>query len=848
MTAGAAEAAALTDQSICILKRGTSMLLPLRAVGFWVMFLGMLAGVGWYSGSHAQAVDEAPQATSEPAANAVQWHAGAASRVITPQQPMWMAGYGSRTTPANGKLTELYAKALVLQAGDAPRAVMLTLDLVGIDRELSRRVKAAVAARVDVNPERIMICTSHTHSGPVVGLNLGPMHFYRLSEVEQGHVAAYAAQLIEDCAAVAAAAEQALQPATLHWGIGNCDVAVNRRNNKEPDVPVLRAAGELVGPVDHDVPVLAVRDTEGRLKSVLFGYACHATVLSGQQWCGDYPTYAQLELERLHPECIALFFAGCGGDQNPLPRRTPQLAEHYGRRLAAAVETVLLTSTMHAAAPALHCTEVEVELPLAELPTLEQLKQTRESTNEYEASRAALLLQQLESGQALRQSYPYPIALWRIGKELNLVALGGEVVVDYALRLKHELQGPTFVAAYANDVMAYIPSRRVLAEGGYEGGGSMVYYGLPAFWAPEVEEFIVGGARTALDRVEKLVAQGPAAAGASARDAAAAVKLPRQGTSAPGGPVQLPGKGEMFPADATLEVISQAGRGGEGPAWDPELGILTSGNGHINRRAPDGTLSIFRSDAGTNGLLFDRDGSLLACEPAARRVTRTARDGTVTVITDNYRGAKYNTPNDLTLDSRGRLYFSDARYGTREDMQIRDADGRTIEGVFRVDLDGTVSLVVGREVQRANGVLVTAQDRFLYVADNNNDMLGGARKLWRFGLTEQGTVVPGSQQLVFDWGQGRGPDGLKHDVHGNLYVAAGTNAANPPFEPDNRYPGGIYVFSPEGAWIAYVNVPTDEVTNCAFGDADLRSLYITGGGTLYRIRTTHPGLVVWPAK
>src|SRR5262249_46019006 len=149
--------------------------------------------------------------------------------------------------------------------------------------------------------------------------------------------------------------------------------------------------------------------------------------------------------------------------------------------------------------------------------------------------------------------------------------------------------------------------------------------------------------------------------------------------------------------------------------------VLTSGADNINRLACDGKSSVYRAKAGTNGLLFDRDGSLLCCEPGQRRVTRLARDGTLTVLTDKFEGKRYNTPNDVTVDSKGRVYFSDPRYGPRDDMQIRDAKGNTIEGVYRIDRDGKMTRVIGREVERANGVLVSADDKYLYIADNNND-------------------------------------------------------------------------------------------------------------------------------
>jgi sugar lactone lactonase YvrE len=304
----------------------------------------------------------------------------------------------------------------------------------------------------------------------------------------------------------------------------------------------------------------------------------------------------------------------------------------------------------------------------------------------------------------------------------------------------------------------------------------------------------------------------------------------------------------IFEPGAKLTALSAEGAGGEGPAWDPKFGVFTSGSKGIHQLTPNGDKKIWREKAGTNGLLFDRDGNLVVCEPVTRSVSRIDRDGKRTVLTDAFGGKKYNQPNDLTIDSKNRIYFSDPRYGGREDMQQLDEKGKTIEGVYRIDPDGKVSRVIGREVERANGVLVSADDKYLFVADNNNGT-GGARKLWRFNLNADGTIDVKSQKLLYDWGKGRGPDGVKQDSKGRLYVAGGLNKPNPPAEPADDVKGGIYVIDPEsGKLLAFLGVPTDEVTNCAFGGDDLKTLYITGGGTLYSIRTTTAGRVIWPKK
>ena len=299
-------------------------------------------------------------------------------------------------------------------------------------------------------------------------------------------------------------------------------------------------------------------------------------------------------------------------------------------------------------------------------------------------------------------------------------------------------------------------------------------------------------------------------------------------------------------AEGPPEMILAKGAG-EGPAWHPELGLLFSGGGGIRRRTLEGKSELFRPEAGTNGLLFDAKGRLLACEPRRRRVTRTELDGKITVIADRFEGRRFNQPNDITVDSRGRIYFSDPCYGDRSHLEIVDAKGREVEGVYRIDLDGTVSRIITHEADRPNGLLVTPDDRHLYVADNNNNEVDGARKLWRFDLMTDGRVHPKSRKLIFDWKSSRGPDGMAMDRQGRLYVAGGLTKPRPPVETSHRK-GGVYVFSATGKLIDFLAVPRDEVTNCAFGGEDLRTLYITAGGTLWSVRTRVEGRPVWPRR
>ncbi len=427
------------------------------------------------------------------------WKAGVARVCITPKQYMWMSGYAARTHPATGKLHDLWAKALAVEDPGGHRVVLVTMDLVGIPREVSTAVCDELKRRHQLPREAVLLSVSHTHSGPVLRQNL--MTMYDLDETQRRYVNEYTDELKKNLVSVVGDALARLAPADLAWGTSRVGFAVNRRNNKEAEVPKLLAEGKVRGPFDHDVPVLAVRNVRGQLTAVVCGYACHATVLDGYQWSGDYPGNAQIELEKAHPGAVALFWAGCGADQNPIPRRQVSLSQKYGKELAEAVDAVLARK-LTPVTGRLAATYTEIELPFDTLPTRDKLLKDTLSTNRYVAARARELLRQLEEKGSLRGTYPYPVQAWRLGDDLTMVALGGEVVVDYALRLKKEL-GPTntWVAGYTNDVMAYIPSLRVLKEGGYEGGGAMVYYGLPTVWGPAVEELIVAAVHEQVAKV-----------------------------------------------------------------------------------------------------------------------------------------------------------------------------------------------------------------------------------------------------------------------------------------------------------------------------------------------------------
>ncbi len=447
------------------------------------------------------------------------WKVGIAREVITPDEPMWMSGYGSRDRPADGKLTDLWAKAMAIEDAKGTRLVLVTLDLVGIDRDTAGKIQEQVTQRFGLPREALVLSTTHTHSGPVVGENLRAM--YALDAAGWRLVQDYTKRLVSKVVDLVGLAIADLRPAEVGWTVGRAHFAVNRRNNPEGEVAQRREANRLNGPVDHDLPILIVREpalNEGAsedgptrsesgdsiassVRLIVCGYACHATVLSGYQWSGDWPGYAQIALEERFPEAMAMVWAGCGADLNPLPRREVELAKQYGSEIDQAVAEALKRPLVTLAG-ALKAEFTEVKLDFAQVPTREQLTTTLRSTDRFEVGRAKLLLEALDRDGELPKQYPYPIQSWRMGDGPTWIFLGGEVVIDFALRLKSELgAGRTWVAGYCNDVMAYIASRRVLKEGGYEGGGAMVYYGQPSPWAESVESVIVDGAREQVARL-----------------------------------------------------------------------------------------------------------------------------------------------------------------------------------------------------------------------------------------------------------------------------------------------------------------------------------------------------------
>ncbi len=424
--------------------------------------------------------------------------AGIASVVITPDRPMWMAGYAARTKPSEGKVHDLYAKALALEDAQGQKLVIVTVDLIGINLEMRHWLEKEVDRRYKLDPAELLINASHTHSGPVLRKSADSIYghsFYGLTPEQLQQCNEYSENLQQKLVRLIGKALDKMTPARLACTHGQAGFAMNRRSKSGSSYQI---SPNPDAPVDHDVPILRIDGPNGELRAVLFGYACHNTTLSFYQFCGDYSGFAQQYLEEAHPQTKTFFITGCGADQNPNPRRTLALAQQHGRALADGVEAALLTQARPVQGP-IKAALKTVTLDFAKPPSKERLLKEAKSDNKYERQHAEILLKELEQNGKIRTTYPYLVQVVQFGDNLTLIALAGEVVVDYSLRLKAELPGQmVWVAAYSNDVFGYIPSLRVLREGGYEAGGAMRYTELPGPFAPSVEKLIV-------DEVHKMV-------------------------------------------------------------------------------------------------------------------------------------------------------------------------------------------------------------------------------------------------------------------------------------------------------------------------------------------------------
>ena len=438
-------------------------------------------------------------------AAASDYKAGTASIIITPQGPIALSGYASRNHPSEGVVQDLKARALVIEDRQGHRAAILTADVIGLPRSITDVVAARVEKQYGLDRSGLVINCIHTHTGPAIANNLNIM--FDLSAEERDTIRRYSLKLTDDLVLLTGMAIQNLAPVRLSFASGQAHFAVNRR---EPGPKGIKLGVNPGGPTDPDVPVLKVSAPDGSLRAILFGYACHNTTLTGDFYkiSGDYAGFAQTGIEKAHPGVTALFMELCGADQNPNPRGTLELAEQHGSTLATEVMRVA-SAKMRNVQGSIRAAFQIVDLPFA-YHTRDVFEARLNDKNPIRVRHAQAMLRTYDEGRPIR-SYPYPVQAVQFGKDLTLLALGGEVVVDYCLKAKQEFGAQNLiVAGYSNDVMSYIPSLRVLKEGGYEVNDSMIYYGLPGPYSEEVEDRIFGTIRQVMKRVGRKPVSPPA--------------------------------------------------------------------------------------------------------------------------------------------------------------------------------------------------------------------------------------------------------------------------------------------------------------------------------------------------
>lgn len=404
---------------------------------------------------------------------------GVAKVDVTPDFPVRLNGYYGRNAEATNAAQHIYAKALAIGSDAEGPALLITLDNCILPHALREELVRHLQTRAGIRPERLALCVSHTHTAPCLTGAAPNLFGMDLPPADQAHIDRYTRELTDKLEHVALAALKDRRPSTLAWAQSEAGFAGNRRTKG--------------GPVDDALPILVVKDTHGKVRAIFANYACHCTTLGGNftQICGDWAGYAQEYLQEKHPGAIALTALGCGGDANPYPRGTLDLAKQHGREFAEAVDRALAFTLTPLRGP-LECRTKQIELPLDTPPTRAEWEKLAKQTNAI-GYHARKNLARLDRGEKLETQIPYLVQTWNFGDDLAMVFLTGEVVVDYSLRLKKDFDASRlWVNAYANDVPAYIPSERVLKEGGYEGGGAMVYYDHPTKFAPGLENSIIG--------------------------------------------------------------------------------------------------------------------------------------------------------------------------------------------------------------------------------------------------------------------------------------------------------------------------------------------------------------------
>ncbi len=412
---------------------------------------------------------------------------GVAKLDITPTHPTLLAGYGGRVGEHVAVDMKLWARAIVL--GQENPVLLVAVDNCGVPAKLTKGIQRALKSSLGLAPEQIVICSTHTHNAPSLTGYAPVVWGSRVTEQQQLRSDRYTQWFVEKVLEVSHQAFHARQPATLHWGQGQVNFGGNRRVLSEG-----RWTGfgfQTNGPVDHSVPVMVARSAEGKPIAIWTNYACHCTAEGSRNHIsGDWAGNANLQIEKQHPSAIALTTIGCGADIGPQPSGSQDIAKQHGQTLADEVSR-LVALPLKKISCEVKASDRQFDIPLSTPAPKEHYEEHAQGEG-FEAERSRLVLAYEKEHGKIQTHVPYTITCWKFDQDLAIVFMAGEVVVDYAVRLKTQLDWKRlWLNAWSNDVPSYIPSRRVLQEGGYEPGFSQTYYGLPSPYSPAIEDLIL---------------------------------------------------------------------------------------------------------------------------------------------------------------------------------------------------------------------------------------------------------------------------------------------------------------------------------------------------------------------
>ncbi len=460
-----------------------SLFLPTRPI-----MIGLLLSTVFANGSAAE--DRSPLIS-----------VGVAKVDITPTEPIRLVGYGNRRTEATSVAGKIWAKALAFGSDEQEPSVLITAELIGVSASLVEQVAERLNKKMGLDRAKLAVCATHTHTGPAIAGMLLETHFgSEVPQEQKDRIERYTAQLLDRLEQVALEALRNRQPSRLAWNEGQVGFAVNRRQIRNGRWIGMRPNRE--GPVDHALPILTVKNADGKLRALFLNYACHCTTFGSgfNKIHGDWAGAAAQMIEKKHAGCVALVAAGCGADANPLPRGARdglEMVNRHGASVANEVERLLAQKpTPLKTTPT--CRLKQIDLRLDHVPDRAELEK-RKRGGKRAGFYAQVLLDRLDRGEKIPGSFSYPVQVWSFGNDLSMVFLAGEVVSEYSLRLKRESPGRhLWVNGYANDAPCYITTRKMILEGGYEVVESMNSYDKPTQLSLDVEERIIKAVKSLL--------------------------------------------------------------------------------------------------------------------------------------------------------------------------------------------------------------------------------------------------------------------------------------------------------------------------------------------------------------